>query len=127
VSQETENISGEKRSVVETYSIDVPGTTRDSGMHLVERKTSTGSSSSSVERATEQKVEQINPGDPGSSLRVSVWVDGKIVPELSGEQSTVTIRARDSNGSFGIVSVDMAKADRIPTVQLLQTPAEKPQ
>jgi hypothetical protein len=126
VSQETGSTSGEKRSVVETYSIDVPGTTRDSSLHLVERKTSTDSSSSTGERATEQKVEQINPGDPGSGLRMSVLVDGKIVPEPSGEQSTVTIRARDSNGSFGIVSVDTTKADRIPTVQIQQTPAEKP-
>jgi hypothetical protein len=126
VSQETESTSGEKRSVVEAYSIDVPGTTRDSSLHLVERKTSTESSNSTGERATEQRIEQINPGDPGSGLRVSVLVDGKIVPEPSGEQSTVTIRARDSNGSFGIVSVDTTKADRIPTVQIQQTPAEKP-
>jgi hypothetical protein len=126
VSQENESTSGEKLSVVETYSIDVPGTTRDSSLHLVERKTSTESPSSTGERATEQKVEQINPGDPGSGLRVSVLVDGKIVPEPSGEQSRVTIRARDSNGHFGIVSVDTTKADRIPTVQIQQTPAEKP-
>jgi hypothetical protein len=126
VSQESESTSGEKRSVTETYSIDVPGTTRDGSLHLVERKTSAESSSSTGERATKQKVEQINPGDPGSGLRVSVLVDGKIVPELSGEQSTVTIRARDSNGSFGIVSVDTTKADRIPTVQIQQTPAQKP-
>jgi hypothetical protein len=125
VSHETESTSGEKRSVVETYSIDVPGTTRDGSLHLVERKTSTGSSSSTGERETEQKVEQINPGDPGLGLRVSVLVDGKIVPELSGEQSTVTIRARDSNDNFGIVSVDTTKADRIPAVQIQQTPASK--
>jgi len=126
VSQESESTSGKKRSVVESYSIDVPGTTRDGSLHLVERKTSTESSSSTGERATEQKVEQINPGDPGSGLRLSVLVDGKIVPEPSGEQSTVTIRAHDSNGSFGIVSVDTTKADRIPTIQVQQTPAEKP-
>ena len=126
VRQESESASGEKRSVVETYSIDVPGITRDSSLHLVERKTSTESSSSTGERATEQKVEQISPGDPGSGLRVSVLVDGKIVPEPSGEQSTVTIRARDLNGIFGAVSVDMTKADRIPTIQFQQTPAEKP-
>ena len=126
VSQESESTSGEKRSVVETYSIDVPGTTRDGSLHLVERKTSTESSSSSGERATEQKVEQTNPGDPGSGLRVSVLVDGRMVPGPSGEQSTVTIRARDSNGKFGIVAVDTTKADRIPTLQVQQTPAEKP-
>jgi len=126
VSQNSESTSGEKRSVVETYSIDVPGTTRDGSLHLVERKTSTESSSSTGERATEQKVEQTNPGDPGSGLRVSVLVDGRTVPGPSGEQSTVTIRARDSNGKFGIVSVDTTKTDRIPTVRIQQTPAQKP-
>ena len=126
VSQETESTSGGKRSVVETYSIDVPGTTRDGSLHLIERKSSTERLSSTGERGTEQKVEQINPGDPASGLRMSVLVGGKIVPEPSGEQSTVTIRARDSNGHFGIVSVDTTKADRIPTIQVQQTPAEKP-
>ena len=52
VSQESESTSGEKRSVVETYSIDVPGSTRDRSLHLVERKTSTESSSSTGERTT---------------------------------------------------------------------------
>jgi hypothetical protein len=125
VSQKFESSSGEKRSVTETYSIDVPGTTQDGGVHLVERKTSTEISSSTGERATEQKVEETNPGDPGSGLRVSVLIDGRMVPGPSREQSTVTIRARDSNGSFGVVSVDTTKADRIPTIQVHQTPAEK--
>jgi hypothetical protein len=126
VSKETESIPGEKHSVVETYSIDVPGTTQDGSLHLVERKTSTESSSSPAERATEQKVEQTNPGDPGSGLRVSVLIEGRMVPGPSGEQSVVTIQARDSNGNFGIVSVDTTKADRIPTIQVQQTPAWKP-
>ena len=121
VSKESESTSGEKRSVVETYSIDVSGSTRDGSLHLVERKTNTESSSSTGERAIEQRVEQINPGDPGGGLRLSVLVDGKIVPEPSGELSTVISRARYSNGSFGIVSVDTTKADRIPTVQIQQT------
>jgi hypothetical protein len=111
---------------VETYSIDVPGTTRGGSLHLVERKTSTESSSSTGKRATEQEIEEINPGDPGAGLRLYVFIDGKIVPEPSGEQSTVTIRARDSNGSFGIVSVDTTKADRIPTQRIRQAPSEKP-
>ena len=123
VSQNSESPSGDKRSVVESYSIDVPGSTRDGSLYLVERKTST---SSPGQRGTEQKVEQINPGDPVSGLRVSVLVDGKMVSGPSEEQSTVTIRARDSNGKFGIVSVDTTKGDRIPTIQIQQTPAEKP-
>ena len=126
LTQGSDRTSGEKRNTEETYSIDVPGATQDGSLHLVERKTSTESSSPTGGRATEQKVEQINPGDPGADLRVSVLVDGRMVRGLSGEQSTVTIRARDSNGSFGIVSVDTTKADRIPTIQLQETPTEKP-
>ncbi|MGA9390924.1 MAG: hypothetical protein WBV69_10805 [Candidatus Sulfotelmatobacter sp.] len=126
VNKESESASGEKRNSVETYSIDVAGTTQDGSLHLVERKTGTERLSSTGERATEQKVEQINPGDPGAGLRVSVLVDGRMVPGPLGEQSTVTIRARDSNGNFGFVSVDTMKSDQIPTIQVQQTPAEKP-
>ena len=126
VHQEFESTSGEKRSVTETYSIDVPGIAPDGRLHLVERKTSTENSSSTAERATEKQVEQTNPGDPSLALRVSVLVDGRMVPGPSGEQSTVTIRARDLNGNFPIVSVETTKSDRIPTVQVQQTPAEKP-
>jgi hypothetical protein len=126
VTQESESPSGEKRRVVETYSIDVPGATRDGSLHLIERKTSTERSSSTGDRSTEQKVEQTNPGDPRSGLCVSILVDGRTVPGPAGEQSTVTIRGRDSNGKFGIVSVDTTKTDRIPTIEVQQTPAEKP-
>jgi len=124
VSEESESTSGEKRSVLNTYSIDVPGTTRDGSLHLVERKTSTGSSRSTGVRETQQKVEQTNPGDPGAGLRVSVLVDGRMVSEPSGEQSTVTIRAIDSNSSFGVVSVDTTKSDQVPTIQIQETPSK---
>jgi len=126
VSQESEGSSGEKRNSVETYSMDVPGSPRDGNLHAVERTTGTERSSSTGERTTEQTVEQLNPGDPGAGLRVSALVDGRMVPGPSGEQSTVTIRARDSNGSFGVVSVDTTRSDRIPTIQVQQTPAEMP-
>ncbi len=126
VSKESESNSGEKNNSVETYSIDVPGTTRDGNLHLVERTTNTERSSSAGERTTGQTVEQPNPGDPGAGLRVSILVNDKMVPAPSGEQSTVTIRARDSNGNFGIVSVDTTKSDRIPTIQIQQTPSEQP-
>ena len=126
VSKESESTSGKKRSVVETYSIDVPGTTRDGSLHLVERKTSTERSSSTGERATEQRVEQTNPGDPGSGLRVSVLVDGRMVPGPSGFQATRTVRLRDLNGNVGIVEADTTRSDKILTIQVQQTPAEKP-
>lgn len=126
VNKESESASGEKRDTVETYSVDVPGTTRDGSLHMVERKTSIDRSSSSGERSTEQQIEQINPGDPSAGLRLSVLVNGKIVPTPSGEQSTVTIRARDLNGSFGVVSVDTTKSDRVATIQIQQKPSEQP-
>jgi hypothetical protein len=126
VSKESQSNSGEKRNSVETYSIDVPGTTRDGNLHLVERTSSIERSSSTGERTTEQTVEQPNPGDPGAGLRVSVLVNDKMVPAPSGEQSTVTIRARDSNGSFGIVSVDTTKSDRTPTIQIQQRSSAQP-
>ena len=124
MSRESETASGEKINTVESYSIDVPGTTRDGSLHLVERQKTIRHSSSIGEQRTEQQVEQINPGDPGAGLRVSVLVNGKMVSAPAGEQSTVTIRARDSNGSFGVVSVDMTKSDRIPTVQIQPTLSE---
>ena len=102
---------------METYSVDVPGATRDGKLHLIERKTSTEKSSSSGERATEQTIEQTNPGDSGSGLRVSVLVNGRTVPGPSGERSTVTVRARDLNGNLGIVSVDTTKSDKVATIQ----------
>ena len=126
VSHELQTASGDKRSSVETYSIDVPGTPQDGRLHLVERKTSISHSSSTREARTEQKVEQINPGDPNRGLRVSVLVDGTIVPVPQGEEASVTIRARDSNGNFGTVSVDTTHSDRIPTIQIQQTPSEQP-
>jgi hypothetical protein len=71
-------------------------------------------------------VEQLNAGDPAAGLRVSVLVNDKVVPGPSGEQSTVTIRGRDLNGGFSIVSVDTTKSDRIPTVHFQQTPSDQP-
>lgn len=126
MSHESESPSGEKRGLVEAISMDVPGTTRDGSPHLVERKTSVESSNLTGVRANQQRIEQTSPGDPGSGLRLSVLVDGRVVPGPAGEQSTVTIRARDSNGNVGIVSVDTTKSDRIPTIQVQRTPSEKP-
>jgi hypothetical protein len=71
-SRESESASGERRATVETYSIDVPGTTRDGSLHLVERATTVERISSTGQQTTETQVEQANPGDPGSGLRVAI-------------------------------------------------------
>ena len=126
VTKEPETSTGEKRNTVETYSIDVLGATRDGNLHLVERVSTSSQSNASGARTTEQKVEQLNAGDPAAGLRVSVVVNDKVVPGPSGEQSTVTIRGRDLNGGFSIVSVDTTKSDRIPTIHFQQTPSDQP-
>jgi hypothetical protein len=126
VSEESNGYSEEKRTIVETYSIDVPGTARDEHLHLVERAVTEQHTSTSGEQVTEKKVEQPDPGDPSSPLRISVLVNDKTVPGPSGELSTVTIDARDLNGRMRIVSVDTSKSDRIPTIQIQQIPSEQP-
>jgi hypothetical protein len=123
VSEESDSAAGDKRNVVETYSVDVPGTTRDGSLHLLERATTAQRTSTSGERVTEQTVEQINPGDPGAGLRVSILVDDALISGPSGEQSTLTIRARDSNGNLGVVSVDTSKSDRVTTIQFQPIPS----
>ena len=66
VSKESESASGDKRNIVETYSVDVPGSSRDSSLHLVERATTLQRAGSTGQQTTEQQVEQPKLGDPRS-------------------------------------------------------------
>jgi hypothetical protein len=126
VSKESESAPGEKRNTVETYSVDVPGSTRDGSLHLVERATTAQRTSSTGQQTTEQQVEQPNPGDPGSGLQVTILTSETVRPGPSGTQATRIIRMRDANGSFGVVSVDTTKSDNIHALQVQIAPSEKP-
>jgi hypothetical protein len=126
VSKESEGASGEKHATVETYSLDVPGSTRDGSLHLVERATTAQRNSSTGQQTTEQQVEQPNPGDPDSGLRVTILTSDTVRPGPSGAQATRIIRMRDANGSFGVVSVDTTKSDNIHAIQVQIAPSEKP-
>jgi len=121
VTEASETTSGEKSNVVETYSVDAPGTIRDGSMHLIERTTTAQRSSSSGEQITEQRVERPSPGDPDSSLHVSTLINDTVRPVATAEQSTRTISVRDSNGSFEVISVDTKKSDRVAAMQVEQT------
>ena len=112
VSHESESSPGEKQSSTEVYSIDLPGATRDGNLHLVERVSISTRTNANGGQTTTETVEQPNPGDPGAGLRASVLVDNKFVPVEWGQESTITIRARDSNDTFGIVSIDTTKSER---------------
>jgi hypothetical protein len=124
VTKESENGSGEKRETTETHSVDVPGGSRDGSLHLVERKTTTQRTTDTGEQITEKKMEQTNPGEPSAGLRISILQNNKMVPGPSGEQSAATIRTRDANSSFVIVSVDTTNSDRVPTIQIQRTASE---
>jgi len=125
-SNETESASGERRDTFETYSVNVPGSVSDGSLHLVERATTVQRTSSTGQQSTEQQVEQPSPGDPGSSLRVTILTTGTVRPGPSGAQATRTVQARDVNGNLGVVLVDTTKSDNVHAIQVQIAPSEKP-
>lgn len=127
VSKQSEDASGEKHNTVESYSLDVPGSTRDGKLHLVDRTTTKQRTGSTGQQTTEQQVEQPNPGDPASGMQVIRVTTDTVHPGSSGAQATRTIQARDANGNLGVVSVDTSKSDNIHAVQVQIAPAaDKP-
>jgi hypothetical protein len=127
VSSESETAPGEKRTTTETYSVDVPGSARDGSLHLVQRETTAQRTSATGQQTTQHEVEQPNPGDPASGLRVTILTTDAVRPGSSGSKSTRTIQALDPNGSLSVVSVDTAKTDNAGTVQVQIAPPEKKQ
>jgi len=126
VSSEEATAAGEKRDTVETYSSSIPGAVGDGHLQLVERAITTQQTSSTGQQVTEQQVEQANPGDPGSGLRVTTVTIDTVRPGASGAQATRTVEARDANGNFGVVSVDTKKSDNIHAIQVQIAPSEPP-
>jgi hypothetical protein len=124
VSNEAATAFGEKRNTVETYSISVPGSVGDGSLHLVKRATTAQRLSSTGQQTTEQQVEQADPGDPGSGLRVTILTTDTVRPGPSGAQATRTVQARDANGGFGVVSVDTTRFDNIHAIQVQIAPSK---
>jgi hypothetical protein len=125
VSKESETAPGENQNKTETYSVDVPGSTRDGSLHLVERSTTAQHKSSTGEQTTQRQVEQPNPGDPGAGLRVTIRTTDTLRPSSSGSRSTQTVEALNPNGSLTTVSVDTTKSDNKGMVQVQIAPPEK--
>jgi hypothetical protein len=124
ISKESENSSGEKSGTTEVYSVDVPGSARDGGMHLVERSTTARSTGAGGQKTTQHRVEQPDPGDPGAGLRVTLQTTDTVRPGSSGSKATRTIQAIDPNGDLTVVSVDTTKSDH-SAVQVQIAPQEK--
>jgi hypothetical protein len=129
VSTESGSASGEQHSAAETYSIAVPGSVGDGGLHLVESATTVQHTSLTGQQTTFQQVKQADPGDPGSGLHVTILTTDTVHPDPSGAQATRTVQARNANGSydsFGVVLVDTRKSDNIHAIQVQIAPSEKP-
>src|ERR1700687_5586049 len=126
LSNESESASGETRSTVETYSINVPGSVGDGSLHLTERATAAQRTNSTGQQITEHQVQRPIPGDPGSSLQVTIQTTDTVRPDPSGAQATRTVQARDVNGSLGVVLVDTTKSDNIHAIQVQIAPSEMP-
>ena len=124
--KESQTSAGEKQSTIETYSTDAPGSTRDGKLHLSQRVTTVNRPRSGGGKQTEQKVEQINPGDPNAGLHVTIQTLDSAQPGPSGTHETRTIQVRDATGSFGVVSVDTTKSDKSHSVTVDISPRDKP-
>jgi hypothetical protein len=126
LARETETPAGEKSSIVETYTIDVPGLTRDSSLHLTRRVTTVDKKDSDGKK-TEQRVEEPNPGDPSAGLQLTTQTIDAERSGASGTQQTKTIQERNLNGTLEVVSVDRRKSEHVPAAQVQTAPPDKPQ
>jgi hypothetical protein len=124
--KESETSSGEKRNTVETYSTDIPGSAPDGKLHLSQRVSTVTRSRSNGGQQTEQQLEQPNAGDPNAGLRVTIKTVDIVQPGTSGIHDTRTISVRDAAGSFGVVSVDTRKSDKVQTGTVGTSPEDKP-
>jgi hypothetical protein len=125
VTNDTENASGEKQSTVESYSLDVPGTTRDAKLHLIQRVTTKQGTGPNGQQTNVQQVEQVNPGDPSAGLRVIAIGTEQSRSGQSGTNASRTVRFRNASGDFDVVSVDFSKSDKA-AIQVQIAPSNKP-
>jgi hypothetical protein len=125
VSKETENAAGEKNNTVETYSADTPGLARDGGLRLTQRVT-TEQNKNANGNASERRVEQPRPGDPGSSLQVTARTKYTVQYGGSGTQQGRATQTRDVNGHFDTVAVETEKSNQPPAAQTKTASTDKP-
>jgi len=116
VRRQSVGVMGERREVVETYSVDVSGMAPDGKLHLVARETNVTRASGTGEHSAEQQIENHNPGDLHSDVRLSTLVSDTVRRGVSGMQGTRTVRARNLNGSLEVVEVDMTTSDSSITI-----------
>jgi hypothetical protein len=123
VSTELQNAAGEKRSTTETYASD-PASPAD-GLRLQQRVITVDRKGDDGLQSTDKRIEQRNPGQPSDGLRVTEQAIDIVRPGAGGTtRETQTVRSLDSNGDFGVVSVDTRKQENAPAVKVDIAPAK---
>jgi hypothetical protein len=126
MSKEIASASGETQSTTETYSVDLPGATRDRNLHSVERVTTVRRVGQDGQRSTQTHVENPNPGSLTQGMRVTSQVDEFVTRGADGiSHETRTLQTIDGSGSLGVVWVDMGISDKPVQVDVtVPTPAQ---
>lgn len=112
VGVETENTAGERTSVVDKYSRNVPGSTDDGSMHWTQRVT-TAQSKTSGGRATEKQVEQPNPGNPSDGPQVTAKTRYTVQYSAFGSEEEKTTQVPDGNGTFNVFAIETRKSNQV--------------
>lgn len=126
VGKESETAAGVRRNTVETYSTDILGSAPDGTLHLSQRVSVVKHARSNGAQATEQQLEQLDPGDPGAGLQLTTKSLHVVQPDTSGTRETSTIEVRDASGSFRVVSFDTQKSDKVHAINVESAPQNKP-
>ena len=126
VSRQSAGGPGEQTGTTETYSTNVPGQAGDEGLRLVRRESTMQRVGASGVRSTTRRLEQPNPGDSGTGLRLTQEAIDIVRPGANGvAQQQSTIMTTDSNGRMNTVWVDMGTSDKPAAAQTNTAPAKK--
>jgi hypothetical protein len=128
VSKQTNAGPGEKLDTIDKYSTNVPGQAGDDSLQLVEREITVQQNAAAGGHSSTRQIEQVNPGDPSDSLRVTEETINIVKPGGSGAaDEKLTILAPDSDGRLGEVWVDVGKTSNPAVIQVDTRPPAKPQ
>lgn len=126
----TESVPAEGKAqttTTETYSVDLPGATRDGNLHPVERVTSLHQASQDGRQSTLTRVEKPDPGSPTEGMRVTSQALEVVVRGGSGDaRETRSVQAIDGSGNMGVVWVDMGTSDKPAALQVSVSNPGKP-
>lgn len=106
--KETTLADGDKQTITEIYSIDLPGVARDEKLHLVDRLTAVVKLGQNGQLSMQVKVENPNPGSPADGMRVTTQSVDVIAHRTDGiAHETNSVNGIDLNGNMGVVRVDI--------------------